>query len=149
MTHADEASAVVRDVATAQVHTLAGHPDLVAGEVLEADLSPGPAGVTWTVEAVEARRTVAVDAVDERPVDAAFDAVADRDAGSAVVLEDEAAGPDATIEVHALPVPVDGTDEAVADVIDDEGTLVRAASLGADAVEVRGADGVVTVRYLG
>ena len=51
-------------------------------------------------------------------------------------------------ELHVLTVPEDGTTDAVADVLDDEETLARAARLGVRRVEVRGESGVVSVRYL-
>lgn len=145
VTHADEASALLRDVATAQVHTLADNPGIEEGEVVEATLAAGPAGVTWTVETLAERRSIPAETPGERPADAAFDALAGEDVGTMVELEPA----EGELAVHALAVPVDGTADAVAEVSEDEGTLVQAASLGASSVVVRGADGVVTVRYLG
>jgi hypothetical protein len=46
-------------------------------------------------------------------------------------------------------VPADGAEAAVADVLDDEeGLRLRAARLGVNRVEVRSAEGVVSVRYV-
>jgi hypothetical protein len=45
-------------------------------------------------------------------------------------------------------VPAAETEAAVADVREDEATLVRAARLGVDRVEIRSETGVVSVRYL-
>jgi hypothetical protein len=47
-----------------------------------------------------------------------------------------------------LTVPDDGTEQAVADVLEDEATFSRAARLGVGLVEVRSEPGVVSVRYL-
>jgi len=47
-----------------------------------------------------------------------------------------------------LTVPEERTDQAAADVVEDQETVARAARLGVERVEVRAADGVVSVRYL-
>jgi hypothetical protein len=51
-------------------------------------------------------------------------------------------------EVHVISVPPGRTEQAVADVVEDETTLTRAARLGVNRVEVRAAEGVLSVRYL-
>jgi len=57
VTHAEAASAVVRDVVTGQVHTLAEHPSLHAGEVLQATVRPEPPlGVTSRIARCPRRR---------------------------------------------------------------------------------------------
>ena len=53
-----------------------------------------------------------------------------------------------TGELHVLTVPDGETEAAVADVLEDEATLARAARLGVERVEVRSEPGVVSVRYL-
>jgi hypothetical protein len=53
-----------------------------------------------------------------------------------------------TGELHVLSVPEADTEQAVADVLADEATLVRAARLGVGRVEVRNEPGLVSVRYL-
>lgn len=162
VTHAEHQSAVLRDVETAQVHTLSGNPGLAPDDVVVGELTEGPAGVTWSLASEDERWTVAIEAAEERPVDAAYDALAGRDAGTMVALVGD--DPDGTggdpekeppaalagaLAVHAVAVPVADTADAVADLVADDATRVRAARLGARRVTVRGADGVVTVRYLG
>jgi hypothetical protein len=54
-----------------------------------------------------------------------------------------------TGEIHVITVPEEETEQAVADVADDEeNTLARAARLGVNRVEIRAAPGVVAVRYM-
>ncbi|MFB6135499.1 MAG: DUF5812 family protein [Halobacteriaceae archaeon] len=143
VTHADEGSAVLRDVEDAQVHALADNPGVDAGDVVEATLEPvPPAEVAWTVADLGERREVTVRRVDERPAEDAFDALEGHDVGDLVAVEE------GEETVHALAVPDGGVDAAVEDVVTDEATRVRAARLGASRVRVRGADGVVSVRYL-
>lgn len=138
---------VLRDVADGQVHTLAADArdhDFEEGEVVEAALAPEPPlEVAWTVVEVVERYSVTVDRVDERPADRAFAAVADGDDGDLVRLE----GDGRSVETHVVAVPADETDAAAEDVLADETTRTRAARLGASSVQVRAADGVLSVRY--
>ncbi len=144
VTHADAESAVLRNVHDRQVHTLADHPDLSAGEVLEATLSPEPPmEVTWRVVDVADRRTIPVEESPETPTSQAREIAADQSVGE--VTREERAGEG---ELHVLTVPAEETAQAVADVLEDEATRSRAARLGVARVEVRAADGVVSVRYL-
>ena len=144
VTHADDASAVLRDVHDAEVHTLAENPDLGTHDILEATISADPPmAVTWTVETVADRRTVDLAESPESPTTQARDLATDQAVGE--VTRQERAGEG---ELHVLTVPEDGTTDAVADVLDDEETLARAARLGVRRVEVRGESGVVSVRYL-
>ncbi len=143
VTEADAESAVVRDVATGQVHTLAEDHDLAVGEVLVATLEPEPPlEVAWTVADVDRRWTVTVEAVDEPPTRQARELAPDA-VGEVATTERAGEG-----EVHVLSVPPDGTAAAVEDVRDDQETLARAARLGVGRVEIRADDGVVAVRYL-
>lgn len=142
VTHADEGSAVVRDVADGQVHTLSTNPGLSAGEVLEATLAPeGPAGVTWTVAEVDGSRRIEVVETDLEPTRRARRAADDQPVGELARLERAGDG-----EVHVLSVPDPAA--AAADVREDEATLERAARLGAVRVEIRTGDGMISVRYL-
>lgn len=141
VTAADEASAVLREVESGQVHTLAEHPDLGAGEVLSATLiEADPLGATWTIEAVDDRYRVSVECVDEPP------AAREREAAPADPSEVATLSTPETT-VHVLAVPPEETERAAADVLDDEATLERAARLGSDRVTVRARSGVVSVRY--
>lgn len=144
VTHVDEASAVLRDVDDAEVHTLGEPADLSVHEVLEATLAAEPPmAVTWTIESVTDRRTVETAESQESPTTLARDLAAEQDVGD--VTRHERAGEG---EVHVLTVPEERTDAAVTDVLDDEETLARAARLGAERVEVRSEPGLVSVRYL-
>lgn len=143
VTHADEASAVLRDVADGQVHTLEDNPGLEAAEVLSATIEPRPPmDVTWTVAEIDERRSVTVEAVDEPPTRQERELVPD-DVGEVATTERAGEG-----ELHVLSVPPEATDSAVEEVLEDQATLERAARLGVGRVEVRSADGVVAVRYL-
>jgi len=144
VTHADDGSAVVRDVTDSQVHTLADNPGLVVGEVLEATLEPEPPmEVAWRVVELTDQRTVPVEHSEEPPTQLARDLAADQSVGDLTTRERAGEG-----EVHVLTVPPDRTADAAAEVADDEETIARAARLGVARVEVRAADGVVSVRYL-
>ncbi len=144
VTHADEESAVLRDVHDRQVHTLSDHPRLEAGEILEATLRPDPPmEVAWQPVEIERRWTVPVEESPETPTRQEQDIAADQAVGE--VARTERAGDG---ELHVISVPPGETTDAVADVLDDEATLSRAARLGVSRVEVRSADGVVSVRYM-
>lgn len=146
VTHADEESAVLRDVADSQVHTLSSNPGIEEDDVLTATIAPDPPlEVSWQVVDVAERRQVELVHSDLSPTTQAMELAADQEPGD--LTREERAG---TGEIHVLTVPEGTTAEAAADVIEDEATLARAARLDAVRVEVRTADdeGVVNVRYL-
>jgi len=147
VTHADEESAVLRDVADSQVHTLSSNPGVEVDDVVTATIAPDPPlEVSWQVVEVEKRRQVDLVDSDLSPTTQAMELAADLDPGD--LAREERAG---TGEIHVLTVP-EGTDaaDAAADVLEDEATLSRAARLDAVRVEVRTDEdeGVVNVRYL-
>ena len=143
VTAADDATAELADVDDGQVVALSSNPGLAAGEVVEGTVSPDPPlGVSWSLVDVEARYRVAVEAVDEPPGERARELVAPLGEGEL------ATRPLPDGELHALSVPPSATESAVDDVVEDEATVRRAAGLGARRAEVRGADGVVSIRYL-
>lgn len=142
VTAADDDSAVLRDVGAGQVHALGRNPGVEAGDVLEATIAPEPPlDVTWTVEEIADRRSVAVERVDERPAERAREAARDLDSGEIATLES------ADGETHVIAVPADRSDDAADEVAADEGTREQAAALGAERVSVRAGDGLVSVRY--
>jgi hypothetical protein len=147
VTHADAESAVLEDVETGQVHTLAdAGADVDVGDVLTATLVPEPPmEVTWRLAAVHDRRQVAVEVSEESPTRQARDLAAAGDPGD--LAREPRAG---TGELHVLTVP--GGEEAAdaaREVADDDATRARAAGMdGIERVEIRYADGVVSVRYL-
>jgi hypothetical protein len=142
VTAADDDSAVVRDVAGGQVHTLASNPGVEAGDVLEATVAPEPPlEVTWTVEAVSERRSIPVGRVGDAPGDAARAAAADLDPGEVATLEAEDA------ETHVIAVSPGDAADAAADVVADEAARAEAARLDAVRVEVRAGEDLVAVRY--
>lgn len=147
VTHADPDSAVLRDVDAGQVHTLAEQPDpaVEPGDVLEATLVPAPPmEVTWRVVEERARRHLTAAASEEPPTTQERELAAAQSVGA--VTRTDRAG---TGEIHVLSVPDSDTEAAVADVLDDEETLARAARMaGVNRVEVRSAPGIVSVRYL-
>lgn len=144
VTHADEASATLRDVVDSQVLTLSENPGLEAGTVVEATVeAEPPMEVTYAVAELDAERTIPVELVEFEPTAQVREIAADQPAGELTTRERAGEG-----EIHVLTVPDDDTDEAATEVIEDEATLARAARLGVDRVEVRTAAGVVSVRYL-
>lgn len=146
VTHAEEGSAVLRDVVSGQVHTLSENPGVSEGDALEATLAPEPPmEVTWAVVGVEERRTIDVAESEEPPTRQEFDIAADQPEGE--VTRQERAG---TGEIHVMTVASERVEQAVSEVIEDEATLSMAAKLGVDRVEIRSdeAEGVVSVRYL-
>ena len=203
VTHADDDSAVLKDTADGQVHTLATNPSLdasagsvgdesadeealAAGDAIEATIAPEPPlEVAWELREVESRRSLTVRRSSEPPttqerevgrphqgrlvvedvrdrvldlprwygehVDLADprslttgEIAAEQDEGDLTRRERAGVG-----EIHVLTVPPGEAENAVADVLDDEATLVRAADLGVKRVEVRSDDeSVVSVRYM-
>ncbi|RBI63723.1 hypothetical protein DMJ13_04155 [halophilic archaeon] len=144
VTHAEDDSAVLKDVHDGQVHTLSSNPGVDVDQAVEATVAPEPPmEVTWTVVEIDDQWSLDVEASDEPPTARERELAADQAVGD--VAREERAG---TGEIHVLSVPPKDTDDAAADVLDDEGTLSRAARLGVARVEVRSADGVVSVRYM-
>ncbi|ELY59094.1 DUF5812 family protein [Natronolimnohabitans innermongolicus] len=146
VTHAESESAVVRDVETAQVHTLASNPGLEVHDVLEATVAPEPPlEVTWEVIDVGDRRSIELVDSDLEPTQHEKDLAADAEVGD--LQQEERAG---TGEIHVFCVPEDEVEAAATDVLEDEETVARAARLEAVRVEVRRAPdaGVLSVRYL-
>jgi hypothetical protein len=144
VTHVDEESAVLQDVHAGGIHTLAENPDLERREVLEATLEvQPPMEVVWTVADIAARRTVDIERSPEAPTAQARDLASEQSVGELTTREREGEG-----ELHVISVPEEQTDQAATDVVEDDATLTRAARLGVERVEVRAADGVLSVRYL-
>jgi hypothetical protein len=144
VTHADEASAVLKDVDRGQVHPLAENPELESEEVIEGVVAPEPPmEVAYQLVEIEKRRLLSVEETPEPPTQQE-QAIADGQAVGEVTTRERAG----TGEIHVLTVPDDETETAVDDVLDDEATLVRAARLGVDRVEIRSEEGIVCVRYM-
>ena len=146
VTHAEDESAVVRDVDTAQVHTLASNPGLEVHDVLEATVAPEPPlDVAWEVIDVEDRRSIDLVDSDLEPTQHERELAADSEVGD--LVHEERAG---TGEIHVFCVSEGEVEPAAQDVLADEETIARAARLEAVRVEVRRSadDGVVSVRYL-
>ncbi len=144
VTHVDEESAVLKNVESGQVHTLEENPGLESGEVLEGELAPEPPmEITYRLVEAEERRRLSVEESSEPPTRQEREIAAEQPVGEITRRERAGVG-----ELHVLTVPDERTDEAIEDVVDDEATLVRAARLGVNRVEIRSETGVVCVRYL-
>lgn len=144
VTHADDASAVLKDVDRGQVHTLADNPGLEEHDVVEGTVEPEPPmEVTYRLVDFETRGQLSVEHSPEPPTKQERELAADQPVGE--LTREERAG---TGELHVLTVAENQTEAAVEDVLADEATLVRAARLGVGRVEVRSEAGVVSVRYL-
>ncbi len=144
VTHAEDESAVLKDVHDGQVHTLSTNPGVETDDAVEATVAPEPPmEVTWEVVELDERRPLRVHESDEPPTSHEREVAAEQDVGDLERTERAGIG-----EIHVLSVPPEETEDAVADVLDDEGTLARAARLGVNRVEIRSEDGTVSVRYL-
>lgn len=152
ITHAEEDTAVLRDVESGRVHTLSENPGVAEGEVLSGTLAPEPPlEVTWRLVSMDERRSITLERSDESLTPQEREISAEQDPGE--IARKERAGEG---EVHVISVPSDSTEQstpteqAIRDVLDDDATLARAARLGVTRVEVRSDDddGVVSVRYL-
>ncbi len=146
VTHAEPESAVVRNVETAQVHTLASNPGLSVHDVFDGTVAPDPPlEVTWQLVEIDDRRSIDLIDSDLQPTTQEQALGADADVGDLVTQERAGTG-----EIHVLRVPEDEVEPAAQDVLNDEETIARAARLEAVRVEVRRSapDGVVSVRYL-
>jgi hypothetical protein len=147
VTAADDASAVLRNVDTGQVHTLSSNPGLDQDDAVEGVVAPEPPmEVAFEVVEVHERRALTLRAVGEAPTTNAREVAADLAEGDMRRVERAGEG-----ELHVIAVPDDeaATADAVADVLDDRETvLARAARLGVSRVRVRSEPGVVVVRYL-
>jgi hypothetical protein len=146
VTHADDESAVLCDTADGQVHTLAKNPGLDAGDALEGTIVPaGSLELAWELVEIDERRSLSTEHGEEPPTTQERELAAAQETGAITTRERAGIG-----EIHVLTVPPEQVAAAVSDVLDDEGTLVRAARLGVNRVEVRSDSeaGVVAVRYL-
>jgi len=145
VTHAENDSAVLKDVYDGQVHTLRSNPGLDVDDAVEATVSPDPPmEVTYQVVEVAERRGLSIEESEEPPTVHERELAAETPTGE--LSREERAG---IGEIHVLTPPDGGTEQAVNDVLDDrEGTLSRAARLGVNRVEIRSEPGVVSVRYL-
>jgi hypothetical protein len=145
VTAADEDSAVLKDVDTGQVHALSSNPGVERHDAVEGVVAPDPPlNVSYALVEVRSRRPLSLDVSDESPTSHAREIAAAQPAGE--LTREPRAG---VGELHVITVPEETTEDAVADVLEDEeGTLARAARLGVNRVEIRSEPGVVVVRYL-
>lgn len=147
VTEADADSAVLRDVDTGQIYTLADNdaeyePEMVVG----ATVAPiPPMEVTHEVVEEDYARVVDVVDTDLSPTRQAYETAESLAVGEVERIEREGTG-----EIHVLAVPPEDTEQAARDVVEDEQTIARAARVGAVRVEVRrdAEEGVLNVRYL-
>ena len=145
VTHADDDSAVLKDVHDGQVHTLASNPGVAVDDAIEGTVTPEPPmAVAWELTEIDERRSLSIAESEEPPTAREQELAADQPVGE--LTTEPRAG---TGELHVITVPETDTADAVDDVLDDrETTLSRAARLGVNRVEIRSEPGVVSVRYL-
>ncbi len=145
VTHADETSAVLRNVADGEVHTLGSNPGVDPDDVVEGTVaSQPPMEVTWELVELESRRRIPIEQSREPPTSHEQEIAADQPVGE--ITRTDRAGDG---QLHVLTVPEDGTEQAVEDVLSDrEMTLSRAARIGVSRVEIRSTPGIVSVRYM-
>ena len=145
VTHADDESAVLKDVHDGQVHTLTSNSGVEVDDAIEGTVAPEPPmAVAWELTEIDERRSLSIAESEEPPTAREQELAADQPVGE--LTTEPRAG---TGEIHVITVPESETADAVDDVLDDrETTLSRAARLGVNRVEIRSAPGVVSVRYL-
>ncbi|WP_266079856.1 DUF5812 family protein [Haladaptatus caseinilyticus] len=144
VTHAEAESAVLKDVHDGQVHTLSKNPGVDANDAIDATVAPEPPmEMTWDVVEIDDQRPLTVHESEEPPTVHERNIAAEQAVGDLERTERAGIG-----EIHVLSVPPEETEDAVSDVLDDEGTLARAARLGVNRVEIRSEEGIVSVRYL-
>lgn len=146
VTHADEESAVLKDPEDGQVHTLAENPGVEAGDALTATIAPEqPLEVAWEVLDVHEQRSLSAERSEEPPTEQERKLAATQEEGGLTTRERAGVG-----ELHVLTVSPERVEDTIRDVLGDEATLLRAARLGVNRVEVRSdaEAGVVAVRYL-
>lgn len=146
VTHADDDSAVLKDVDSGQVHALASNPGVDEGNVIEGTVgSEPPLEIAWQLTTIESRRSISLERSDEPPTSHERTLARETDSGEVSRAERAGIG-----ELHVLTIPPEDVESAAADVLDDEETLSRAARLGVNRVEVRSdaERGVLSVRYL-
>lgn len=147
VTEADADSAVLRDVDSGQIYTLAEND---AGyepfQILGATVEPvPPMDVAYEVVEEDYVQTVELVDTDLSPTTQAMETADSLAEGEVERIERAGSG-----ELHVISVPPAQTEAAAQDVLEDEETIARAARVGAVRVEVRrDADaGVLNVRYL-
>ncbi|SFR50966.1 DUF5812 family protein [Halogeometricum limi] len=145
VTAADEDSAVLKNVETGQVHTLSSNPGVERHDAVAGVVAPDPPmNVSYQLVDIESRWGVTVEVSDESPTANSREIADGQPVGE--LTRTERAG---TGEIHVITVPEEETEQAVADVAnDEENTLSRAARLGVNRVEIRSRPGVVVVRYM-
>ena len=145
VTHADDESAILKDVDDGQVHALASNPGVEVDDAIEGTVSPDPPlEVSWQLIEIDDRRPLSVEHSEEPPTTQEREIAADQPVGE--LTREPRAG---IGEIHVVTVPEDGTEAAVDSVFDDhESTLSRAARLGVNRVEIRSEPGVISIRYL-
>jgi hypothetical protein len=145
VTHAEADTAVLKDADDGQVHTLSDNPGVEADHAVRGVVAPDPPmNVSWRLVEVDRTWHVTVGASDLEPTTQEKELAAAQSVGELTRTERAGEG-----ELHVITVPADGAEAAVADVLDDEeGLRLRAARLGVNRVEVRSAEGVVSVRYV-
>jgi hypothetical protein len=145
VTHADDESAVLKDVHDGQVHTLASNPGVAVDDAIEGTVTPElPMKLSWQLSEINEQRSLSISESAEPPTAREQELAADQPVGELTTEPRAGVG-----ELHILTVPEDTTATAVDDVLDDrETTLSRAARLGVNRVEIRSEPGVVSVRYL-
>ncbi|WP_435183190.1 DUF5812 family protein [Halobellus sp. EA9] len=145
VTAADDASAVLKNVESGQVHTLSSNPGVERNDVVEGAVSPDPPmNVSYRLVETVSRRSLSVERSEEPPTANSEEIAASQEVGE--LTREPRAGDG---EIHIITVPEGDTEAAVDDVLDDEeGLLSRAARLDVDRVEIRSSPGVLSVRYM-
>jgi hypothetical protein len=145
VTHADDESAVLKNVDSGQVHTLSSNPGVEREDVIEGTVAPEPPlDVTAELVEVDERRPLSLEESREPPTTQEREIAESQEVGELTRKERAGIG-----ELHVISVPEEETEAAVQDVLDDrEAALSRAARLGVNRVEIRSEPGLVSVRYL-
>lgn len=146
--HAEEISATLHEVNTAQICTLTENPGLERHEIVEATLqAQPPMGVSYLIDDLVDQYTVPVELSQESPTTHVRDiATGELDVGDAIAIEREGLG-----EIHILRVDPGQTAHTAEELLDDEMTYKNAARYDdVTRVEIRTdeSDGIVSIRYM-
>lgn len=145
VTHADDESAVLKDVDRGQVHTLSTNPGIERHDAVEGIVAPDPP-LNVTMQLVEVKERWSLSMRESREPPTTHEKEIAEKQGVGELTREPRAG---IGELHIITVPEEQTEDAVSDVLEDEeATLSRAARLGVNRVEIRSEPGIISVRYL-
>lgn len=137
----DGESGVLQDVTTSQIHPLGTAPPVPVGSAFQGTIAPDPPlEVVWTIESLTDHWEITVSLLDEPLTDSARAVGAQTESGTVGIDHSPTDG-----ERHIIPTT--DPEGAAADLRDDRQPRRQAAKLGADRVEIRVGEDLVSLYY--